>query len=77
MKDSLDLMEIWNRQDLTDLQKRAFDTLSDAVFYALKDLSGDDPIRYFCRRKNSFEDFLNYHLECDIQIVKYQLRNEI
>lgn len=43
MKDSLDLMEIWNRQDLTDLQKRAFDTLSDAVFYALKDLSGIIP----------------------------------
>ena len=77
MTNHINLMDIWNRQGLTDSQKKGFDLLSNATFFALKDLSGTDPIKYYCRRKNSWEEFQNYAFDCDIQLIKQMLRNEL
>ena len=76
MRDTMSLMDIWNRQCLTESQKQGFDILSDAIFSALKDLSDIDAIKNWCRRKLSYEEFLNYEFNCDIQLVKQLLRGD-
>lgn len=73
MGSSFNLIQVWERQQLTSEQQRAIGILADDIHLCLSNMAGDEPIVNVAKRKNTFKDLTMSQHEFDAAEIKRML----